>query len=80
MDGQRRCLSLAKGHHRYVFTYHEGRESELLASFVDLAERPDADFDWYDAAVLSFQMGKGIGFPQGRRSGVSHSRRAIEMG
>lgn len=75
MDGQRRCLSLAKGRHRYVFDYHEGCESELLASFVELAERPDADFDWFDAAVLSFQMGKGIGYPQGRRAGTYPAQR-----
>jgi hypothetical protein len=42
----------------------------LLASFVELAERPDTDFDWFDAAVLSFQMGKGIGYPHGRRAGT----------
>ena len=62
MNTRRRCLSLAKGRHRYVFRYCEGQESRLLASFVQLAEDPQADFDWFDAAVLSYQMGKRIGF------------------
>lgn len=70
MDGQRRCLSLARGRHRYVFNYHEGCESDLLASLLMLAECPDSDFDWFDAAVLSYQMGKGIGNLQGRCAGV----------
>lgn len=55
----RRCLSLAKGRHRFVFWYRDGQETELLASFVQLAADPDSEFDWFDAAVLSYQMGKG---------------------
>jgi hypothetical protein len=61
MQSGRRCLSLAKGRQRYVFWYWEGQESRLLASLVQLAEHPETDFDWCDAAVLSYQMGKRIG-------------------
>jgi hypothetical protein len=61
MDTGRRCLSLAKGRQRYVFWYSEGQESRLLAALVSLAEDSVADFDWFDAAVLSYQMGKGVG-------------------
>jgi len=64
-------LSLAKGRHRYVFWYSEGQESRLLASLVQLAEAPEADFDWFDAAVLSYQMGKGIGNMADRRVAIS---------
>lgn len=52
------CVSLHKGEHRYVFRYCPGRESELLASFVELAMDEDAEFDWFDAAVLSYHMGR----------------------
>lgn len=52
-----RSLSMVKGEHRFVFRYAEGAESELLASFVALANDPDSEFDWFDAAVLSYQMG-----------------------
>jgi hypothetical protein len=48
---------MVKGEHRYVFRYFEGHESDLLASFVALATDPDSEFDWFDAAVLSYQMG-----------------------
>lgn len=57
MSTAQRCLSMVKGRHRFVFRYPEGRESELLASFVALANDPASEFDWFDAAVLSYQMG-----------------------
>lgn len=55
---ERRCLSLVKGEHRYVFQYGAGREAEVLASIVELADDPASGLDWFDAAVLSYQMGK----------------------
>jgi len=57
MNPARRSLSMVKGRHRFVFQYTEGHESELLAAFVSLANDPDSEFDWFDAAVLSYQMG-----------------------
>ncbi len=55
-----RCLSMVKGRHRYVFRYAEGCEAELLSTFVELANDPDSEFDWFDAAVLSYQMGQQL--------------------
>lgn len=60
MNPAQRCLSMVKGPHRYVFRYVEGHESALLASFVALANNPDSEFDWFDAAVLSYQMGQQL--------------------
>ncbi|MCK4341687.1 MAG: hypothetical protein KAY37_08200 [Phycisphaerae bacterium] len=51
---------MVKGEHRFVFRYEEGFESELLASFVALAGDPESEFDWFDAAVLSYQMGQQL--------------------
>lgn len=53
---EQRSLRLDKGAHQYVFSYHAGQESELLAAFVELAEDDGCDFNWLDAAVLSFQI------------------------
>ena len=61
MGRPRRCLSLTKGAHRYVFCYSEGHETNVLESLVRLAEAPEYDFDWFDASVLSYQLGKRIG-------------------
>lgn len=57
MNPAQRCLSMVKGRHRFVFQYAEGTESDLLAAFVALANDPGSEFDWFDAAVLSYQMG-----------------------
>ena len=55
-----RNLSMVKGGHRFVFRYAEGREADLLSTFVALANDPDSEFDWFDAAVLSYQMGQQL--------------------
>ncbi|MBK8915305.1 MAG: hypothetical protein IPM64_12035 [Phycisphaerales bacterium] len=60
MTRPRRCLTLLKNGQRYIFRYAEGREADLLATFVDLAQDRACEFDWHDAAVLSFQMGKRV--------------------
>ena len=60
MSPATRCLSMVKGEQRYVFRYAEGCESELLSSLVALANDPDTEFDWFDAAVLSYQMGQQL--------------------
>lgn len=55
-----RCMNFAKGRHRFVFRYEPGQEARMLAMFADLAEREDSEFDWFDAAVLSYQLGKRL--------------------
>ncbi len=60
MSPARCSMSLIKGEHRYVFQYAKGREADLLGSFVQLANDPDYEFDWFDAAVLSYRMGEQL--------------------
>ena len=55
-----RQLSLVKGAHRYVFRYHPGREADVIAAFADMADDRETDFDWFDAAVLSYQLGRRL--------------------
>ena len=55
-----RQLSLVKGNHRYVFRYQAGREEDIIASFASMASDADSEFDWFDAAVLSYQMGRRL--------------------
>lgn len=59
MNGWRQ-LSLVKGAHRYVFRYQPGREADVINSFADLAGDTESEFDWFDAAVLSYQMGRRL--------------------
>lgn len=55
-----RQLSLVKGNHRYVFRYQAGREADIITAFAELAADAEHDFDWFDAAVLSYQMGRRL--------------------
>ncbi len=55
-----RQLSLVKAGHRYVFRYEAGREAEIIAEFAAQAENRESAFDWFDAAVLSYQMGRRL--------------------
>ena len=56
MTSPRRCLVLRKGREQFVFTYAEGRETELLAALVSYADDPVSGLDWFDAAALAFQI------------------------
>lgn len=58
--GQIRQLSLVKGEERFIFRYQAGQEAEVIDSFASMASNPDSKFDWFDAAVLSYQMGRRL--------------------
>ena len=53
-------VMLVKGKHRYLFRYQQGSELAALDAFVALASDAQSDFDWFDAAVLSYQISKGF--------------------
>jgi hypothetical protein len=55
-----RQLSLVKGEDRYVFRYEAGHEAKVIDAFASLAADQDNPFDWFDASVLSYQMGRRL--------------------
>jgi len=55
-----RTLSLVKGKERFVFRYAVGQETRVIDSFAALAADRESRFDWFDAAVLSYQMGRRL--------------------
>lgn len=55
-----RQLSLVKGEERFVFRYQPGQEAEVIDAFVTMAGDRASRFDWFDAAVLSYQMGRRL--------------------
>lgn len=59
MKSQRQ-LSLVKGAQRFVFRYQSGHEAEVIDAFASLAADKTSQFDWFDAAVLSYQMGRRL--------------------
>ena len=55
-----RRLSLIKGKDRFVFDYTSGQEIETLGAIMSLADDPESEFDWFDAFVISCQMGRHL--------------------
>ena len=55
-----RQLVLSKKGQRWVFRYQPGEEAAVLRSMAAAAADPELDFDWFDAAVLCHQMGRGM--------------------
>jgi len=55
-----RMLSLVKGKDHFCFRYEVGQEAKVLDTLVDMVHRRDVAFDWFDAAVLSHQLGQHL--------------------
>lgn len=55
-----KTLSLVKGKDQFYFRYEEGEEAAVLHSLVEMVNRRDVAFDWFDAAVLSHQLGQHL--------------------
>jgi len=56
MQGPKRQLVLNKGSEKFIFRYDPGRENELLDALIEQAKAKRTEFDWFDAAVLSFKV------------------------
>lgn len=59
MQGMK-TLSLVKGPHQFCFRYEVGHEAKVLDSLIEMVNRRDLSFDWFDAAVLSHQLGQHL--------------------
>ncbi|UCE59061.1 MAG: hypothetical protein JSU63_16650 [Phycisphaerales bacterium] len=55
-----RQLSLVKGEERFIFRYQSGQEAKVIDAFASMASDRESQFDWFDAAVLSYQMGRRL--------------------
>jgi hypothetical protein len=55
-----KTLSLVKGQHQFCFRYEVGEEAKVLDALVDMVNRRELPFDWFDAAVLSHQLGQHL--------------------
>ena len=55
-----KTLSLVKGQHHFCFRYQAGEEAKVLDAMIEMVNRRDLSFDWFDAAVLSHQLGQHL--------------------
>jgi hypothetical protein len=56
----KRQLVLNKGPEKFIFRYESGSEDELLDALIEQAKDSRTDFDWFDAAVLSFKLTQSL--------------------
>jgi hypothetical protein len=60
MKKTKRQLVLNKGAEKFIFRYENGREDKLLDALIEQAKDKRTDFDWFDAAVLSFKLTQSL--------------------
>ncbi len=60
MNKIKRQLVLNKGVEKFIFRYENGAEDELLDALIEQAKDKRTDFDWFDAAVLSFKLTQSL--------------------
>jgi len=51
---------LNKGAEKFIFRYDSGCEDGLLDALIEEAKDKRTDFDWFDAAVLSFKLTQSL--------------------
>ncbi len=60
MAQTKRQLFLNKGTEKFIFRFDCGCEDELLDVLIEQARGKKTDFDWFDAAVLSFKLTQSL--------------------
>jgi len=55
-----KTLSLVKGDQQFCFRYEVGEEAKVLEALISMVNRRELAFDWFDAAVLSHQLGQHL--------------------
>ena len=60
MKRSKRQLVLNKGIQKFIFRYDSGCEDQLLEVLIEQAKDRRTDFDWFDAAVLSFKLTQSL--------------------
>ena len=60
MTRVQRQIVLNKGAEKFIFRYDQGREDQLLDALIDQVKDKRTDFDWFDAAVLSFKLSQSL--------------------
>lgn len=60
LSNDRTVLALVKGSERYLFTYDDASQTELLRLFGRFATNPELNFTWADAAVLGQRVREGV--------------------
>jgi len=60
MNEIKKQLVLHKGAEKYIFRYEKGSEDKLLDALIEQAKDKRTNFDWFDAAVVSFKLTQSL--------------------
>lgn len=60
MKKTKQQLVLNKAGEKYIFRYETGQEDKLLDALIEQAKDNRTNFDWFDAAVLSFKLTQSL--------------------
>ena len=60
LQDEAREIRLCKAGHDFRLRYEAGGESVVLAALSEMVADPRLPFDWFDAAVMSHQLGEHL--------------------
>ena len=60
MNKHKKQIVLNKGKQRFIFRYESGYEDRLLDALIEQVKDCRTNFDWFDAAVLSFRLTQSL--------------------
>jgi len=60
MRKKKQQLILNKGAEKFIFRYDSGAEDKLLDAVIEQAKNMRTNFDWFDAAVVSFKLTQSL--------------------
>jgi hypothetical protein len=60
MSKIKKQIVLKKGRQKFIYRYENGSEDKLLDVLVEQAQSGRTDFDWFDAAVVSFKLTQSL--------------------
>ena len=60
VQSEPREIRLCKAGHDFRLTYDAGDESQVLAALSEMVADASLPFDWFDAAVMSHQLGEHL--------------------
>ena len=60
MERTKRQLVLNKGTEKFIFRYDSGCEDKLLDALIEQVKDHRTNFDWFDAAVISFKLTQSL--------------------
>lgn len=60
IDRATRQIRLTKNGHDFRMNYQQGDEAHVLSALAEMVGQRDLPFDWFDAAVMSHQLGEHL--------------------